>query len=644
MESFAARPYRQFLDAMAVAMITPGPVIITSGFIGYLVAGPAGAVLASLGVFPPELCLVGINRVDRASKERGIPASIQMEMAVQVPIEGPVVEQVARVGGGRSQSSRVQQFCRRAAFHDQLGTEIAGTVAVSREDLSFLRVARRPWKTGQRRTSFQGSERGRSFPSFSYLRGFPVEYRSDLTARSKRLPYRVPITLNDAAIGRVRSASLYDSVLPGRRKRQVSMRNHLSRARAMMLLVSTLVLRQVARADDELLPTLPTPVQAPSTAPELLPLPAAPPRPTSPASPAPSPGPLPPLPAMPGGVSPPADASALPPDVAMPFPPPIVVYPAYGPLGVWFDADFLLWWTKDSHVPALVTPAVPSNADAIGPANQQFLYGGGVADFGALSGGRFAVGLWLQDSQVIGLEAGYLFLQERSALLALGQEGSSDPTAEPGTFAVSLASSFQSAEVNAIANLTRSGALRFEFLAGFRFLELEERLRAAQDFISGDQSEEDLWEDVCRTRNDFYGGQIGARGEWARGRLSVGVSTKVALGVTNQQVAFNGGLTQAIGSLGTDGFGNPIETVQVGQSSNGGLLFQPVSYTRDRFTVVPEVGVNVGCQLTSYLRASLGYNFLYWSSVARAGDQATGIPKATDFWTQGLTAGLAFRF
>jgi len=44
---------RQFLDAVAVAMITPGPVVITVAFIGYLVAGLAGAVLASLGTFLP---------------------------------------------------------------------------------------------------------------------------------------------------------------------------------------------------------------------------------------------------------------------------------------------------------------------------------------------------------------------------------------------------------------------------------------------------------------------------------------------------------------------------------------------------------------------------------------------------------------
>ena len=44
---------QEFLDAVAVAMITPGPVVITVGFIGYLVAGFPGAVVAALAIFLP---------------------------------------------------------------------------------------------------------------------------------------------------------------------------------------------------------------------------------------------------------------------------------------------------------------------------------------------------------------------------------------------------------------------------------------------------------------------------------------------------------------------------------------------------------------------------------------------------------------
>ncbi len=44
---------RQFIDAVAVAMITPGPVVITVGFVGYLVAGLPGATVAALATFLP---------------------------------------------------------------------------------------------------------------------------------------------------------------------------------------------------------------------------------------------------------------------------------------------------------------------------------------------------------------------------------------------------------------------------------------------------------------------------------------------------------------------------------------------------------------------------------------------------------------
>jgi chromate transporter len=49
---------KQFVDAVAVAMITPGPVVITVAFIGYLVAGIAGATAAALGIFLPVYLVV----------------------------------------------------------------------------------------------------------------------------------------------------------------------------------------------------------------------------------------------------------------------------------------------------------------------------------------------------------------------------------------------------------------------------------------------------------------------------------------------------------------------------------------------------------------------------------------------------------
>ena len=51
---------QQFLDAVAVALITPGPVVITTGFIGYLVAGLSGATVAATATFLPAYLLTVI--------------------------------------------------------------------------------------------------------------------------------------------------------------------------------------------------------------------------------------------------------------------------------------------------------------------------------------------------------------------------------------------------------------------------------------------------------------------------------------------------------------------------------------------------------------------------------------------------------
>ena len=83
---FHWRTQRQFLDAVAVAMITPGPVVITSGFIGYLVAGPLGAFAATLAVFlPPYLLVVsGAPYYRRFAKIRQVKAFVQGVTAAAV--------------------------------------------------------------------------------------------------------------------------------------------------------------------------------------------------------------------------------------------------------------------------------------------------------------------------------------------------------------------------------------------------------------------------------------------------------------------------------------------------------------------------------------------------------------------------------
>jgi chromate transporter len=85
---------RQFLDAVAVAMITPGPVVITVGFIGFLVAGLAGAVIAALGTFLPcyLFTVIPAPHFQRLSKNRTLKAFVDgVTAAATGAIAGAVV-------------------------------------------------------------------------------------------------------------------------------------------------------------------------------------------------------------------------------------------------------------------------------------------------------------------------------------------------------------------------------------------------------------------------------------------------------------------------------------------------------------------------------------------------------------------------
>jgi len=85
---------RQFVDAVAVAMITPGPVVITVGFIGYLVAGFSGAVVAALATFLPcyLFTIIPAPYFKKHGKKPGIVAFVDGVTAAAVgTITGAVV-------------------------------------------------------------------------------------------------------------------------------------------------------------------------------------------------------------------------------------------------------------------------------------------------------------------------------------------------------------------------------------------------------------------------------------------------------------------------------------------------------------------------------------------------------------------------
>jgi chromate transporter len=85
---------RQFIDAVAVAMITPGPVVITVGFIGYLVAGLPGASVAALATFLPcyLFTIVPAPYFRRHGKRPGIVAFVDGVTAAAIgTITGAVV-------------------------------------------------------------------------------------------------------------------------------------------------------------------------------------------------------------------------------------------------------------------------------------------------------------------------------------------------------------------------------------------------------------------------------------------------------------------------------------------------------------------------------------------------------------------------
>jgi hypothetical protein len=381
--------------------------------------------------------------------------------------------------------------------------------------------------------------------------------------------------------------------------------------------------------------------------------------------------------------------------------------------GFYADVDYLLWWTEGMRVPPLVTSGpsttqpgyIPPGGAPIGPTTfavtdpetgaattTSVLFGNSLLMTSDRSGGRLKLGTWLNCCETVGIEGDYFALSDATAQFRMWSDGNpiisrpffdtTRPANDPqnvervafprgnagsldGAINVDALNKFQGAGVRMRLNCCGGSACdpcgascRTDFTVGYRFLRIDDALVITEQLTSTDPTALGafLVQDQFSTRNQFHGCELGFVFQRQQGAWSLDVAPKISLGNTHE-TADVFGFTR---TTAADGSRATAEGGLLALSSNIG------QYSRDQFAVVPEIGLKLGYQVTCHLRATFGYDFIYWSRVARAGDQIdfkvnpTLIPNGgpvtgdaahpqftfqqSDFWAQGLTWGMEYRW
>jgi hypothetical protein len=358
---------------------------------------------------------------------------------------------------------------------------------------------------------------------------------------------------------------------------------------------------------------------------------------------------------------------------------------------IWVEAEYLLWWIKNGSVPVtLVTTGTPASLGILGRQGTLPLFQDSNFAYGYGSGGRLTAGFWFNDCQSVGFEAnGFVIEHLRDSfrvasapnglpLLASpfinslnGLESASfisRPGQNTGAFLASTGSQTWGAEADFVVGLCHCGPARSDLLLGFRYLDLSETLDIDRTtslfpnvtvpfgggFITAPQTIG--INDSFDTQNRFYGCTIGYRYEHSWDCFCLSLMAKGSLGTTQQVIEIQG-VSRATAGNGA------VTEVPGGLLALSGANIGRV--TKYRFTGVPEGEFKIGYHVTKNILLSLGYNFIYWSSVVRPAEQISrtinptllptsvnfgtnfGGPQPilplhqTDFWVQGISAGIA---
>lgn len=336
--------------------------------------------------------------------------------------------------------------------------------------------------------------------------------------------------------------------------------------------------------------------------------------------------------------------------------------------GVWLRPEYLFWTTKGADVPALVTSG---GTGVLGQPGTTVIFGANEINDDWRSGGRVSAGFWLKRFPATAIEGNVFALAEEdttfqangTAAARLGrpffniQLPGEDAHLVPavgftnGSIAIQSTTELQGGELLLRHMLNPPSRIPTALLVGYRYMRLDDDLLIAESQTGAPGPTTVSLFDSFDTSNTFHGIDVGVIGEVCYNRWFGELVMKVAFGNTHSKVRIDGSTTTTVAPAA------PVTAV-------GGLLAQSTNigtFEQNDFAVIPEVGATIGFHITERLKATIGYTFIYWSRVARAGDQIdrdVNVPvvpgpttlrpefafRMTDFWAHGASAGLEYSF
>jgi hypothetical protein len=200
------------------------------------------------------------------------------------------------------------------------------------------------------------------------------------------------------------------------------------------------------------------------------------------------------------------------------------------------------------------------------------------------------------------------------------------PGSSTGSIAVRAESAnFYEAHLDLMENTFDAGWYRLTSLFGYRFYSYNENLRITQNlaptgssFVTGTHV---ISNDSFGTHNEFHGLDLGFRNEFIWDSVSLEFLSKIAFARMHSTVAINGSqLTSVPGTASV--------------SSSGGVYALDSNigtYHIGHLRALPEVGVSLKWQVTSYLQLRTGYSLMVLDGVAHAGDQVDQVINPANF-------------